>query len=423
MGADPFGTTHDRSEGHNGTVSVQDLMNRASAGAAADPRVARLRELVQGSPVELHLVGGAVRDYALGHIPKELDLVVDGNAIEFVKGLEPEALTVHDRFLTATVDLGWGAVDFATARRESYEHPGALPIVERASIEEDRKRRDFTINCLKVDLRSLKPMPDQQGWADLDAGLVRILHGSSFTDDPTRLWRLARYMGRLGFDAEAQTRLAAAAAISRGALGTVSPQRIGQELMRSISGAESVDPVRRSLEIGLFSTERKEDEEIVSLMAKLVAEEVDGLSVEELRVVALAGSGARPLGLHWDEIGLRDDLQQVADEASRHEELAATLERADLASDVDRACMRWTLPVVALVALRYPNSGAASWIENYSKFKLPISGDDLLAAGVAQGPGLGLGLEAARRALVDGDAVTAEALLQVAVAAAKGAQS
>ncbi len=95
-----------------------------------------------------------------------------------------------------------------TARTEFYEHPTALPLVERSSIKQDLHRRDFTINTLAIRL-------DPQRWgelldfyggkADLDAGVIRVLHSLSFIDDPTRILRAARFEARLGFHLDLQS--------------------------------------------------------------------------------------------------------------------------------------------------------------------------------------------------------------------------
>src|SRR5690606_25329122 len=107
----------------------------------------------------------------------------------------------HERFGTAKVVLEGHEVDLAGARRETYPEPGALPVVEPAdSIEQDLARRDFTINAMALSLDDpAEPIDPHGGAADLDAGLLRVLHPGSFADDPTRALRAARYAARFGF--------------------------------------------------------------------------------------------------------------------------------------------------------------------------------------------------------------------------------
>ena len=200
-----------------------------------DDLVERLRELpgagelfdaVAGVP-GVWAVGGAVRDTLLGRDPRDLDLVVEGDAAAVARLLEDTPL-VHDRFGTATVNA---TINVAAARRERYERPGALPEVELgAPIAEDLARRDFTVNAIAVRLADGKLEAFPGGLEDLSARRLRVLHDRSFLDDPTRLLRLIRYAARLRFQIEQETRAAAFAAVEGGALATVTPARLGAEL-------------------------------------------------------------------------------------------------------------------------------------------------------------------------------------------------
>src|SRR4051812_4702290 len=176
----------------------------------------------------VYVVGGAVRDALLGRVPRELDLVVEGDAIALA-GRAGErvggALTVHERFGTATV-LGDGfAFDVASARRETYPRPGALPEVTLGvTIEEDLARRDFTVNAIAAGLDDGRLVTWEGAREDLAAGVLRILHARSFVDDPTRMLRLVRYAARLAF-APADERL-----VEPALLRTVTGERVGREL-------------------------------------------------------------------------------------------------------------------------------------------------------------------------------------------------
>src|SRR3954463_3900940 len=182
----------------------------------------------------VYVGGGAVRDGWLGRTPHELDFVVEGDAVAVARRAAERLggrVTVHERFGTATGQASDATFDLAGARRERYERPGALPDVELgASLPEDLARRDFTVNAIALHLAdgALTFHPDAR--ADLDARRLRVLHDSSFRDDPTRLLRMARYAARLGFDVEPHTDALAAAAIAGGALDTVTGSRLGAEL-------------------------------------------------------------------------------------------------------------------------------------------------------------------------------------------------
>jgi tRNA nucleotidyltransferase (CCA-adding enzyme) len=186
----------------------------------------------------LYLVGGAVRDLLLASadnkqllIP-DIDLAVDGldriadagAGVELAKLLQqlyPSVrLDVHGTFKTAALLweedplLAGLSIDIATARTESYPYPAANPIVEASSIRQDLYRRDFTINAMALRLTVDRSTPAPQagilldlygGLADLQAKQLRVLHPESFIDDPTRIYRGARFAARLGFHFESQT--------------------------------------------------------------------------------------------------------------------------------------------------------------------------------------------------------------------------
>lgn len=164
-----------------------------------------------------YVVGGFVRDLLLRRPVNDLDVIVEGDAIRLGKALVKRfggKLTRHDAFhtaiwhLPAAPDLRPSAFDLITARTETYEKPGALPVVTPAAIEDDLRRRDFTINAMAIRLDGdhfgelLDPLDGQK---DLARGTIRVLHPRSFVDDPTRILRAARYEGRYSFNMDTAT--------------------------------------------------------------------------------------------------------------------------------------------------------------------------------------------------------------------------
>lgn len=145
-------------------------------------------------------------------------------------------------------------IDFVSTRRESYARPGALPEVSPGSIEEDLRRRDFTINtlALRLDGRHYGQLLDPLGAQDdLDHGLVRALHLDSFKDDPTRMLRGIRYEQRLGFRIEPKTLRMIREAT--GWLRQVSPHRLRQELEASVKEERAASMIRRMGRLGLLA--------------------------------------------------------------------------------------------------------------------------------------------------------------------------
>ncbi|MFC1630994.1 hypothetical protein ACFL2I_00360, partial [Candidatus Omnitrophota bacterium] len=153
-----------------------------------------------------YLVGGFIRDLLLGADNLDLDIVVEGDGLRFASLLQERIVlkvTGHKRFGTATITLPSGfKIDLASARRESYAHPAALPSVSQSSIKEDLFRRDFTINALAMAInrddfgRLLDLLAGQQ---DLIKKKIRVLHDRSFIDDPTRIIRAIRFAQRYNF--------------------------------------------------------------------------------------------------------------------------------------------------------------------------------------------------------------------------------
>src|SRR3954452_4152746 len=182
----------------------------------------------------VYVVGGAVRDALLGRTPHELDVLVEGDATAVARRAAERlggVATIHERFGTATVRAAGHAFDLVSARTERYPHPGALPDVTLgASAEEDLARRDFTVNAIAVRVADGALIEHPGAVADLEAGVLRVLHDASFRDDPTRLLRGARYAARLGFTPEPHTDAPAADAGPAGAVGAVTGARLGAEL-------------------------------------------------------------------------------------------------------------------------------------------------------------------------------------------------
>jgi tRNA nucleotidyltransferase (CCA-adding enzyme) len=394
-----------------------DLIGAVSALPAAGPLLERLDERPG-----VHLVAGAVRDLLLGGEPGDLDLVVEGDAIEVALSLGGE-VRVHDRFGTCTVTLEGFSYDLATARRERYPAPGSLPEVEPATLREDLLRRDFTVNALAIALGgaqrgALSAAP--HALEDLDARRLRVLHEASFIDDPTRLLRLVRYQTRLGFDIEPHTRDLAHAAVGSGALSTVTGSRLGTQLRLL---AQEPDPIKALAGLRPLALDRAiharfglDDEELGRRAIDLLGENGRG----DLLALALAGRGV-PRG-ELEELLMRlafeaGDRDVVLAAATRADDRARALKDATRPSEIARAVAGAVPELVALAGALGPREAARDWLERIRRVRLGIDGADLLAAGVHEGPAIGLGLRAALEAKLDGLACGREAELAEALRA------
>lgn len=204
-------------------------------------------------------VGGFVRDLLLGRPRSDVDLVVEGKGSDLARRLGQAlggSVTLHRSFLTATVELGDGRrIDVATARRERYLLPGALPQVEPGSLEEDLARRDFTINAmaLRLDGEEKGALLDPHGGArDLGRRVIRVLHPLSFIEDPTRIFRAVRFAERLGFRLAAGTQRLARRAARLGLYQALSGQRLMAEFEAILAEARPPAILIRLGRLGAF---------------------------------------------------------------------------------------------------------------------------------------------------------------------------
>ena len=216
-------------------------------------------QLADRCGISLFVVGGCVRDLLLGLENLDLDLVVEGDGLAFARRLADmlhARVKVHERFGTAVVILPDGdTLDIATARTEYYEYPTALPTVEQSSIKKDLHRRDFTINALAVQLNG-KGFGDvldfYGGQRDLNDKVIRVLHGLSFIEDPTRVFRAIRFEIRFGFHLGKDTVALIAGAVKMDLFHRLSGHRLLEELKVLFSEREPRQAITRLGELGLL---------------------------------------------------------------------------------------------------------------------------------------------------------------------------
>src|SRR5581483_2252969 len=329
------------------------------------PAIGALREIADRVPA--YVVGGTIRDLLLGIEGADLDVAVEGE-IEALAGVPGFELERDGLFLTGRLERDGARIDVARTRAESYPAPGALPEVRPAPIEEDLARRDFSVNAMAFPLRGARELLDPHGGVeDLKAGRLRVLHDRSFSDDPTRALRAARYAARFGFGLEPET-----ADLLRAAdLSTVSDDRVQSELRRA---AAEPDPAA-----------------VVRLIAEWeILPALDPAAPD--RVAEVARLASAPPWQGWVDRELAVQIAIVRPLPPVGELAGAAPERA---SEAVRLAGPWD-PAQLLVA----RALGAEWLDRYAAewrhVALEITGDDLLGAGVPEGPAVGRGLEAAR---------------------------
>ena len=227
----------------------------------------RLLRLVAEEAAErnlpLYIVGGAVRDLMLGRRLNDFDLTVEGDAIALARRLASDhggRVTAHLKFGTATwflpedLKADHDTLDMVSARSERYKHPAALPTVEPGSIEDDLRRRDFTINAMAIRLDGEhfgELRDDLKGMEDLEKKTIRVLHPGSFIDDPTRMYRAVRYEGRYGFQIAEDT--LALIPEARAYVEKLSAQRVRHELDLILDEPNAVSMLQRLDELDLLA--------------------------------------------------------------------------------------------------------------------------------------------------------------------------
>ncbi|NIO58457.1 MAG: hypothetical protein GTO33_03675 [Acidobacteria bacterium] len=199
-------------------------------------RMRRVAALAARRGRRLWLVGGPVRDLLLGRAVTDVDLAIDGAVQQVGRAVARELggrLVWHPRFSTAVISFDVGRLDLVRTRTETYAAPARLPRVRPAGIARDLARRDFSINAMALEIRprSCGELLDPfAGRADLDAGRLRVLHEASFADDPTRVFRAARFATRFGFRVEQRTHSWLLDSVSRGEPCRLSGERVAAEL-------------------------------------------------------------------------------------------------------------------------------------------------------------------------------------------------
>jgi tRNA nucleotidyltransferase (CCA-adding enzyme) len=367
------------------SIEPEELAKRVQAL----PGVEALRQIAERLPA--YLVGGAVRDLLLGSGGADLDVAIEGDA-EALADLPGFELEREGLFLTGRLDMDGLRIDVAGARAETYPRPGALPEVHPATIAEDLARRDFTINAMAYPLSRDGELLDPHGGVeDLRAGLLRILHPASFIDDPTRALRAARYATRFGFGLEPATERN----LRDADLSTVSDDRVQNELKRSAEEEDPAAVLRLLVDWGVMPTLDSEAPDRVAEVAGLAAREPwAGWADRELAVL----------------LAITRPLPQIRELA------AATPERP---SEAARLAEHWD-PAQLLVA----RALGAEWLDRYAAewrhVALEITGDDLLDAGIEEGPEIGRGLAAALSGKLDGELNGRAEELRIALAAARG---
>ena len=369
--------------------------------------------LASQAGVPLLLVGGSVRDLLLGRPVLDLDLAVEGDAPRLAAALAQElggTVTARSQFGTAKLKTPDLTLDLASARRETYARPGALPTVAPGGLEEDLARRDFTINAMAVDLApgafgALRDPFDGQG--DLERRTVRVLHGGSFADDATRILRATRYEARLGFRMDPDTE--ALARRDAHYLDAIGGDRLRRELERTFQEPQPEVAMTRSRDLGVLAAIQPTLGWPESHSQALARWRGEGERVQPLLFAALLASPLSPeeatalakrlnAPLRWgrvirDTVELRDRLPALEAPGIRPSQVAALLRGLE-----PTAMEAWA----ALAQEATMRQRLLDYVRRWRYVKSTLNGHDLLALGVPNGPAMGRLLAELLDARLDG---------------------
>jgi tRNA nucleotidyltransferase (CCA-adding enzyme) len=217
--------------------------------------VGMMRQLAADAGVNLYLTGGAMRDVIGGFPVRDLDFTVEGSAVKLAKIAEKKfgATVVASDDLRKSVDMrfpGGVVVELGMAHQERFLKSGGKPQVSPATIHDDLRCRDFTVNAIALSLNKASlalPIDPTNGIGDIERKEMRAIHNYSFYDDPARMIRIIRFKVRLGYVLDERTRLQYENAREAEMLSKITPEALAAEL-RGIAGETNIADLMQALE-------------------------------------------------------------------------------------------------------------------------------------------------------------------------------
>jgi tRNA nucleotidyltransferase (CCA-adding enzyme) len=384
------------------------------------------------------LVGGMVRDILLHRENMDVDLVVEGDGIQFAEAFSKKhgcQIATHSRFGTATIVFpDRFKMDVASARTESYQSPAALPEVQGGILRQDLYRRDFTINSLAVDLstQAFGNLVDYfGGWDDLHHGVIRILHGLSFIDDPTRALRAIRFATRFNFRISEDTERFMRSAVEIRVLDKLSGKRFWTELRNLLQEEHPIPGIRMLREFKLLSFIHSHVE-------------LDAFTLDLLYQIQSVLSWFQLNFLHEKPASWLLYLMALLEKLNRAERTAVA-QKFQFTSDVQEvfrfyksntkdihsrlrgkqktSSLYFSLQEYPVEVLLYAMARAAddstkqqiaTYLRDLRGTKLLITGDDIIKLGVPQGPKVKETLDQVLRVYLDGGAPDRDRQLEAA---------
>ncbi len=368
--------------------------------------------------VELYVVGGTVRDALTGKSPVDVDIMASRETerlVESIVGQGNASVRKASEFGTWSLTVQDIELDLSTARRETYDRPGALPTVFPGTIDDDLARRDFTINAMAISLNGVSwgdLLDPHGGVKDLERGLIRVLHDRSFVDDATRVLRAIRYACRQGFQLEART----SELLEQGLpyLSTISPDRVRHEFERIFNEPRAAKMVEFAGRLGVLSAVHPALRvDTTSLRAIDAAPEADARRAE-----LLLGSIVQSIG--------DDDVDSVVERLNLNAEWALVVQDVVKVHGRSKELMDENIAKSRVYRLLHGLNGSAIescamaetdprvaarlrlYLHKLRHVQTSLDGNNLMEIGVPQGPAVGQMLDKLLDARLDGLVVSAE---------------
>lgn len=241
--------------------------------------VKKAGRMADAAGIKAYLVGGIVRDIILGRKDDDIDITIEGDGLGFSRDFADSlgaAWKGFEKFRTGKVFLRDGRrVDFTSARSETYDRTASLPGIKFTDLEADLFRRDFTINAIAISInrKTMGELLDPfSGIRDIKKKALRSLHDSSFMDDPTRILRGVRFVGRFGFKMDGRTSGLMKKAIKTKVFDCVPGERLRDELQLFFGEPEPMKALVKLEKLGItraIHTDIKEDKNTVAILKRL----------------------------------------------------------------------------------------------------------------------------------------------------------
>lgn len=348
-----------------------------------------ISKLANAYGMKIYLIGGVVRDILLGKTPKDIDIVVEGDAITLANALQEKTLCriikSQPDLKTIKLDFGNGIeIDFASTRSEIYGDKKGIPIVSSfgCSLKEDVLRRDFSVNALAISLNSSdfgKIEDYVNGQEDLKNKKLSVLHDFSFLDDPTRIIRAFKFSHRLGFSLDDHTK------------------KLMDEYLDNVDYSENVSLMRIKKEFyevfNMNSPEIMEDF-VKQRIYKVLTDKINEIDFHKVKK-AIDNFDLQlnmdfiyliSLFLRKENFNLLSQLNLTKTEIRIIQDLKLAGEFKGELSDVEiyQLYSRRTKESLALEAILKNNPHIQKYMEGLTEVKIEISGEDLLMMGVPE---------------------------------------